>query len=133
MKRHGVRVPFSGNASTTAFVQIHLPPVSVFRGRYFVTDIFHTGLHNTAPAGTPVVQLRPEDEEAAAGLEDGFGWRFVYSLTGGNDNQLFQVDPRTGMCESRQIPRCDKMIFQLILYCANESRCVHTLKVWSQE
>ncbi len=81
----------SGNASTTAFVQIYLPPVTVFRSRYFVTDIFHTGLHNTAPSGTPVVQLRPEEE-----VEDGFGWRFVYSLTGGNDNQLFQVDPRTG-------------------------------------
>ncbi|OQV12981.1 Protein dachsous [Hypsibius exemplaris] len=80
------------NASTTAFVQLHLPPITVFRSRYFVTDIFHTGLHNAAPTGTPVVQLKPEEE-----TEDACGWRFVYSITGGNDNQLFQVDPRTGL------------------------------------
>ena len=51
-----------------------------------------------AAIGTPVVQVKPvgQEEDGMVSEEAQFGWRFVYSITGGNDQQLFQVEPISG-------------------------------------
>ena len=60
----------------------------------FQQALFTANLTENSPRGTPVLKLQATDEDSGANAQ------LTYSITGGNQNNTFVIDPDTGLIET---------------------------------